>query len=152
MTSSRSRVLLALGLSLVLATACSSAKRAGTTSPAPPRADVTAEDIERAPGQTIEEILKGRVSGVTVTNADNGISVRIRGFSSFYGNNEPLYVLDGVPFAPGPSGLVTGISPHDIESIKVLKDPADTALYGIRGGNGVILITTKSAAMVKKPS
>jgi TonB-dependent SusC/RagA subfamily outer membrane receptor len=151
MTSPRSRVLLALGASLALSTACSSTKQAGKA-PSPPRADVTAEDIERAPGQTIEEILKGRVSGVTVAQGDRGITVRIRGFTSFYGSNEPLYVLDGVPFAPGPGGLVTGVDPYDIESIRVLKDPADTALYGMRGANGVIVITTKSTAIVKKPS
>jgi TonB-dependent SusC/RagA subfamily outer membrane receptor len=151
MTSSFSRVPLALGLSLALVTGCASGRGGATKAPSPPRADVTAEDIERAPGQPIEEILKGRVSGVTVTNADNGISVRIRGFSSFYGSNEPLYVLDGVPFSPGPGGLVTGIGPYDIETIRVLKDPADTALYGMRGANGVIVITTKSTALVKKP-
>lgn len=152
MTSSCSRVPIALGLSLALVTGCTSTKRAGTKSPAPPRADVTAEDIERAPGQSVEEILKGRVSGVTVTGVDNGIVVRIRGFSSVYGSNEPLYVLDGVPFTPGPGGLLAGIGPYDIESIRVLKDPADTALYGMRGANGVILITTKTATVMKKPS
>ena len=77
--------------------------------------------------------------------ADGGIAVRIRGVSSFYGNNEPLYVLDGMPIQPGPNGSLTGINPYDIESIKVLKDPADTAIYGIRGANGVIVIKTKTA-------
>jgi TonB-dependent SusC/RagA subfamily outer membrane receptor len=59
------------------------------------------------------------------------------------GNNAPLYVVDGVAFRPGANGELVGINPYDIESIKVLKNASDTALYGIRGGNGVIEITTK---------
>ncbi|HJQ18930.1 MAG TPA: TonB-dependent receptor plug domain-containing protein [Gemmatimonadaceae bacterium] len=56
---------------------------------------------------------------------------------------EPLYLLDGVPYNPGPGGLLIGINPDDIASIKALKDPAELSLYGMRGGNGVISITTK---------
>src|SRR3954470_24902129 len=59
------------------------------------------------------------------------------------GSNQPLYLLDGVPFTPGPGGLLIGINPHDIASIKALKDPTDLSLYGMRGANGVISITTK---------
>ena len=59
------------------------------------------------------------------------------------GRTEPLYLLDGVPYTPGPGGLLIGINPNDIQSIRALKDPADLALYGMRGGNGVIVITTK---------
>ena len=76
----------------------------------------------------------------------------IRGATSIYGNNEPLYVLDGIPIQPGPGGTLAGISPYDIESIQVLKDPADTALYGMRGANGVIVIKTKRALRKKNPS
>jgi TonB-dependent SusC/RagA subfamily outer membrane receptor len=131
---------------------CKSAQPA-ETEPAPvPRADVTSEDIQRAPGQSVEEILKGRVAGVTVTRSDGGIAVRIRGATSIYGSNEPLYVLDGVPIQPGPGGSLSGIDPYDIESIQVLKDPADTALYGMRGANGVIVIKTKRALRKKSPS
>ena len=153
MTSFCSRVLPALGLGLALSTACQSAQRTETESSAPPRRDdVTAEDIERSPGQPIEELLKDRVAGVTVTQGQGGLVVRIRGVSSFYGNNEPLYVLDDVPITPGPGGVLRGISPYDIESINVLKDPADTALYGVRGANGVILIKTKRPMKKKTPS
>jgi len=56
---------------------------------------------------------------------------------------EPLFILDGVPYTPGPGGVLVGINPHDIASIKGLKDPAELALYGMRGGNGVIVITMK---------
>lgn len=107
-------------------------------------ATIDARTIGQSPNESIEKMLEGRVAGVTVSRAaDGGIAVRIRGTSSFYGNNEPLYILDGVPFEPGSGGSLTGISPQDIESIRVLKDAADTALYGARGANGVIIIKTK---------
>jgi TonB-dependent SusC/RagA subfamily outer membrane receptor len=150
MTSPVPHVLPALGLTLVLIAGCTA--RRAENNPPPPRADVTSEDIQRAPGQPIEEILKGRVAGVTVTQTQGGIAVRIRGITSLYGSNEPLYVLDGVPITPGPGGSLTGIDPYDIESIQVLKDPADTALYGMRGANGVIVIKTKRPVRSKKPS
>jgi TonB-dependent SusC/RagA subfamily outer membrane receptor len=105
---------------------------------------VTAEDIERQPGQPIEQVLMGRFPGVTVTRtADGGVSVRIRGTTSIRGSNEPLYVIDGVEIQPGPGGSLVGINPNDIASIEVIKDPAGEAMYGVRGANGVIVITTK---------
>jgi TonB-dependent SusC/RagA subfamily outer membrane receptor len=105
---------------------------------------VTSDEIHPAPGDPIEKVLQGRVSGVVVTSSpDGGISVRIRGASSFSGNSEPLYVIDGVPITPGPGGSLSGLSPYDIESIKVLKDPAELTMYGSRGANGVIVIKTK---------
>ena len=105
---------------------------------------VTAEDIERAPGKPIEELLMSRFPGVQVTRApDGGIAVRIRGTTSIYGSNEPLYVIDGVPIRPRPGGALFGINPYDIASIKVLKDAASTTMYGVRGANGVIVVTTK---------
>lgn len=105
---------------------------------------VRADDIQRQPGESIEQILAGRVAGVDVSRTpDGGISVRIRGAASFTGSTQPLYVIDGMPIEPGPNGSLTGINPHDIESIKVLKNPADVGLYGIRGANGVIVIKTK---------
>jgi TonB-dependent SusC/RagA subfamily outer membrane receptor len=152
MTSSLSSII-GVALTVGLVSGCGSSQKSTDNAPPPSKgADVTAEDIERAPGQSIEEILKGRVAGVTVTEADGGIAVRIRGQTSIYGSNEPLYVLDGVPITPGPGGSLVGISPYDIESIKVLKDPADTALYGMRGANGVIEIRTKRALKRKNPS
>ena len=105
---------------------------------------VTSDDVDQQPVRSVEEMLKGRVSGVQVMQAPGGgIAVRIRGASSFNGSNEPLYVLDGFPITPGPGGALTGINPYDIASIDVLKDAASTAIYGSRGANGVILITTK---------
>lgn len=88
----------------------------------------------------VEELLVG-IPGVQVMQLSRGYSVRIRGASSFYGSTEPLYVVDGMPLSGGPAGLL-GISPHDVRRIEVLKDAGSLAMYGVRGGNGVILITT----------
>jgi TonB-dependent SusC/RagA subfamily outer membrane receptor len=85
-----------------------------------------------------------RIPGIWVTRtADGGVAIRIRGGTSILGNNEPLYIIDGVPIEPGPNGALTGINPNDIASIEVLKDAASTTLYGMRGANGVIIIKTK---------
>jgi len=112
--------------------------------PEPGEPAVTAEDIERAPGKPIEELLMTRFPGVQVTRAsDGGLAIRIRGAMSMHGSDEPLYVIDGVPIRPGPGGSLFGINPYDITSIKVLKDPADTLMWGMRGANGVIVIKTK---------
>jgi len=85
-----------------------------------------------------------RVPGVWISRtADGGIAIRIRGTSSLMGNTEPLYIIDDVPINPGPNGALTGINPHDIASIEVVKDATGTAMYGVRGANGVIIIKTK---------
>ena len=141
------RALAMLGMA-VLSAGCGSGRRgASGESPAGrTTATVTADDIQRTAGddQQIEKSLAGRVAGVVVTRTpDGGIAVRIRGGSSLYGNNAPLYVVDGMPVEVGPSGALTGINPNDIESIKVLKDPAETSMYGARGANGVIVIRLK---------
>jgi TonB-dependent starch-binding outer membrane protein SusC len=148
MTRLPAGALLPIALLVGFAGACGGSRRPSAPRPDPTAAasTVTAEEIERkvGSGQPIERVLEGRVSGVTIEPAaGGGIAVRIRGTSSFYGSNEPLYVVDGVPFNVGPRGALTGINPYDIESIQVLKNPADTAIYGIRGANGVIVIKTK---------
>jgi TonB-dependent SusC/RagA subfamily outer membrane receptor len=140
------RAVLCYGVLLGISAGCASR---GPNAPQPrPRekSTVTSEDIQRqgASDEPLERVLQGRVAGVTVSRSpDGGIAVRIRGAASIYGNSEPLYVLDGMPIQPGPNGSLTGINPSDIESIKVLKDAADTAMYGVRGANGVIVIKTK---------
>ena len=111
----------------------------------------------------IDQLLQGRAAGVQVQQNSSalgsGVSVRIRGSNSLRGNNEPLYVVDGIIIASAgedvlPAGGVgnsgqeaqnglTGINPRDIESIEILKDASATAIYGSRGANGVVLITTK---------
>jgi len=136
------RALLASVLTLSLLAACAQSPPPRTEPD--PNATLSATDIQRAPGDPIEKLLMSRSPGVYVGRGiDGGIVVRIRGGSSVHGNNEPLYILDGVPFQPGPGGSLTGINPYDIESIKVLKDAADITMYGARGGNGVIVIKTK---------
>lgn len=108
---------------------------------------VTSKEIDRSPaaGESIERLLQGRVAGVIVTQTADGIAVRIRGGTSEYGNNEPLYIVNGMAVAAGPNGSLAGISAYDIESITVLKDAASMTMYGSRGANGVIVIKTKRA-------
>ncbi|MDB4881703.1 MAG: hypothetical protein JWL95_469 [Gemmatimonadetes bacterium] len=94
---------------------------------------------------SIEELIEGRAPGVQVLRRTDGtFALRIRGTSSPSGNNEPLIVIDGSPSSYTRSGqALAGINPHDVVRIDVLKDAASTAFYGMRGGNGVIVITTR---------
>jgi len=111
-----------------------------------PATTVSGEELDRAGNDPIEKTLASKVPGVVITRTpDGGIAVRIRGNGSIYANAEPLYVIDGLAVQPGPSGALLGINPHDIESIEVLKDAASLSYYGLRAGNGVILIKTKRA-------
>ena len=106
---------------------------------------VEEEEIKALPNPTVEQALQGRSAGVQVTknSASPGgeVSVRIRGGNSIIGNNDPLYVVDGFPIS---QGGISAINPNNIASMEVLKDASATAIYGSRGANGVILITTKS--------
>jgi TonB-dependent SusC/RagA subfamily outer membrane receptor len=93
--------------------------------------------------RTVADMLVGRFPGVEVTPLSNGrVSIRIRGAHSMKGNQEPLFVLDGIPQNVNGS-VLTDLDPHDIQSIDVLKDAASTSAYGSRGANGVILIATR---------
>lgn len=87
----------------------------------------------------------GRVPGLTVLRTPNGgYSLRIRGRSSFYGNDEPLIVIDGMPIRQGgASNALMSLDPGDVARIDVLKDAGATAAYGVQGGNGVLLIATR---------
>lgn len=149
-----SQLSLQAGLLAVLVVGCS--HKTGTSSQAssPVRQqEVTSEDIARAPTQSIEQQLMAKVPGVIVTRTETGdVAIRIRGGTSAYGNNEPLYIVDGQAVVPGPGGGLSGLNPNDIESIKVLKDAASMSMYGSRGGNGVIVIKTKQAnTQAKQP-
>jgi TonB-linked SusC/RagA family outer membrane protein len=103
---------------------------------------VKAKDIAKLPVLGIDQALQGQVAGVQVTQATGApgddISVRIRGVNTL-GNNNPLFIIDGVPT----TGSINMFSTNDIESIEVLKDGAAAAIYGARAANGVVLITTK---------
>jgi len=94
----------------------------------------------------IEEMLAGRVAGLAVLpRADGGFSLRVRGTGSILGSGEPLLVVDGMPIEVGAAGALAGLSPRDVQRIDVLKDAGATAIYGSRGGNGVVVITTRRA-------
>jgi TonB-dependent SusC/RagA subfamily outer membrane receptor len=112
--------------------------------PPPSGATVTADDISRSPTVSIEDQLAAKYPGVWVTRSpDGGIAIRMRGTSTVNASKAPLYVLDGIAIEPGANGALAGISPYDIASIQVVKDATGTAMYGIRGANGVIVIRTK---------
>lgn len=128
---------------VVLLLALAACSTANTNAPPPGGQTVTAADIEKNPNEPIERTLQSRFPAVNVVSTPSGIAVTIGGPASFSGDSAPLYVLDGSPITPGPNGLLTGLNPYDIESIKVLRNPADVAIYGSRGVNGVIVITTK---------
>ncbi len=133
-----------LGLAVVAAPGCHKSRPA-TSAPA-----VSREDLEQHKGEPIEKQIQAKSPGVVVSRtADGGIAVQIRGSSSIMSSNEPLYVIDDIPIRSGPNGALVGINPYEIESISVLKNPEDTAIYGSRGANGVILIRTKKPG--KKP-
>ncbi|SHG81480.1 TonB-linked outer membrane protein, SusC/RagA family [Chryseolinea serpens] len=114
-------------------------------------ASVKSSDLVQTPVSNVVQGLQGRVAGVQITQnsgAPGGnVSVRVRGTNSINGTSEPLYVIDGIQIAN--SGNITDVSPlstinpSDIESVEVLKDASATAIYGARGSNGVVLITTK---------
>ncbi|WP_229311541.1 SusC/RagA family TonB-linked outer membrane protein [Larkinella rosea] len=105
---------------------------------------VTSKDIKAVPVTGVGQALQGRAAGVQVTQASNapggGVTIRIRGGNSINAGNEPLYVIDGFPVY-NESGA--NLNPNDIESMEILKDASATAIYGSRGANGVVLITTK---------
>jgi TonB-dependent SusC/RagA subfamily outer membrane receptor len=120
----------------------------GRGQPAGPEADrpgttITARDIEGRPAARIEEVMVGKFSGVQVFQGPDGLVVRIRGASSVYGSNDPLYVIDDMVVQPAAGGALVGLNPNDIEKIEVLKDIGQTARWGVQGANGVVLITTK---------
>ncbi|MBN7802882.1 TonB-dependent receptor [Algoriphagus aestuariicola] len=107
---------------------------------------VGAEDISALPVTNLAASLQGRAAGVAVTNTGSPGTdpiVRIRGIGTV-GNNDPLYVIDGMP-----AGGLNQINPADIESVEILKDASTAAIYGSRGANGVILVTTKKGKVGK---
>ncbi|HAI41478.1 MAG TPA: SusC/RagA family TonB-linked outer membrane protein, partial [Maribacter sp.] len=124
---------------------------------------VRSEELEQVPVSTFEQTLRGSTAGLQASAVDGApggnTQVRIRGIGSISASSEPLYVIDGIPVQNGSIGTIdnggsstnvmASINPNDIASISVLKDAASTAIYGSRGANGVILITTKSGSSGK---
>ncbi len=105
---------------------------------------VTSEQLRKMPMTTIDQGLQGRAAGVQVTQTDAApggtVSIRIRGGTSINNSNEPLYVVDGFPLTS-----IKSLNPNDIESMEILKDASATAIYGSRGANGVVIISTRQA-------
>jgi TonB-dependent SusC/RagA subfamily outer membrane receptor len=143
--------------------ACGTGRSSPSVAPAPDsvsvgygrqaRTDVTGaigtiseKDLDGMRVSRVEELIQGRIAGVYVIRMANGdFSVRVRGAKTFgIGSDEPLYVVDGMPLMTGSlRNALMGIAPQDIARIDVLKDAGATAVYGAKGANGVILITTK---------
>lgn len=103
---------------------------------------ISSEDIQEVPVTDMGSAIQGRVPGVTVLSSGNrpgsGSYIRVRGRRSLTASNDPLFVVDGIPMEGG----IDDINPRDIESMEVLKDASATAIYGSRGANGVVLVTT----------
>ena len=120
---------------------------------------IKSDELMKSNPVSINQSLQGRIAGVQVNQNDGapgaGVSIQIRGANSFSTSTEPLYIVDGIPFTtsgtPGTgqsemlqtTNPLSAINPADIESIEILKDASATAIYGSRGANGVVLITTK---------
>lgn len=105
---------------------------------------ITEADFDQMPVSRVEDMLRDRVPGLVVQRRNGELSIQIRGVRSLIGGNEPLVVIDGMPVAGRTAGQVLSLlSPSDISRIDVLKDAGSTAVYGSRGANGVILVTTK---------
>jgi TonB-dependent SusC/RagA subfamily outer membrane receptor len=131
------------GLSLLIVdvVACASGPQTGQSA------------IERPPAPTedsrddglVKLLRAGSSPALNITRTAKGeIAVHLmRGPSSFYSSSGPLYLVDDVPYTPSADGSLTGINPYDIESIKALTKPEETAVYGVRGANGVIVIKLK---------
>lgn len=152
----------AIGIEEVVAIGYGTVKKSDLTGTV---SSVKSEDLLLSSVSSVDQAIQGRISGVQITQASSepggGVSIRIRGSSSVNAGNEPLYVIDGVPIDNNTISSLGGekvannrntrnpmnsLNPSDIESIEVLKDASASAIYGSRGANGVILITTKSGS------
>ena len=124
----------------VIVVAYGTAKKSSFTGSA---AAISSDKLDSRPVSTVTKALDGQVAGVTVTSGGgqpgSDASIIVRGFGSINAYNDPLYVVDGIPY----NGALNTISPQDIESMTVLKDASASALYGARAANGVVIITTK---------
>ncbi|WP_236704828.1 SusC/RagA family TonB-linked outer membrane protein [Hymenobacter sp. AT01-02] len=114
-------------------------------------ASISGESLREVPSANISQALQGRLPGVQFSQSSSqpgaSTQIRIRGTRSLGASNDPLIVLDGIPFP----GSIGDINPNDIQSVDILKDASATAIYGSRGANGVVLITTKGGKTGQKP-
>ncbi len=109
---------------------------------------VKGDEMIQLPTMRVDQALQGRAAGVSVQNTDGqpggNVTIRVRGGNSILGGNNALVVIDGLQ-----GGNINNLNPNDIESVEILKDASATAIYGARGANGVILITTRKGAIGK---
>ena len=129
---------------------------------------IKSEDLKRGGSSDVAHGLQGKIAGVDVKQSDGspgaGVSITVRGSNSFTTSSQPLYIVDGVPYGTDPNGTpgsdansgnnqqtspLSMINPNDIEKIEVLKDASATAIYGSRGANGVVIITTRKGEVGK---
>ncbi len=152
----------AIGIEEVVAVGYGTMKRSDLTGAV---TSVKGDQLESTPANTFVQTLQGRAAGVDIKAASNapggGIRIRIRGSNSINASSEPLYVIDGFPIDNNdvtpdgagnnalPQSPLSTLSPNEIESIEILKDASATAIYGSRGANGVVLITTKRGQVGK---
>lgn len=131
----------ATGLDEVIVLGYGSAKKSDLTGSV---GQVSGVELTKSSGAVLQQALQGKVAGAQITQTSGSpgadLRVRIRGSNSVYYGNDPLYVIDGVPVS---DGSLSYINPNDVESISVLKDASATAIYGARGANGVVMVTTK---------
>lgn len=123
---------------------------------------VSGEDMQKVPHTTFESSLQGKASGVLMTSTSGklgeALNIRVRGTNSITASNQPLYVIDGMIIASDNFGISNNqpmnplitLDPNDIESVQILKDASSSAIYGSRGSNGVVIITTKSGKKNQK--
>lgn len=142
---------LALGAIVGITGCSSSGEVVGDERATRDTAAVQIDDNDRLRARRVEDLLVGRVSGVRVQQSARGIRVIIRGQNSIVGSSEPLYVVDGMPIEAAPGRALIGLNPRDIESIRVLKDPVETSMYGMRGANGVVIIKTLTTSSRPAP-
>ncbi len=141
-TKATSLLFTALLAGLLFTAGCSGSGEATSKRPEPNT--ISGEDAARTPTVRLADLIVQRVPGITVTESGGGrIKVRVRGITSFTANNQPLFVVDGMPVDPEPDGSLPGVVLTEIEWIKVYKDPVDTSRWGMRGANGVIVVKTK---------
>lgn len=120
------------------------AQTANPAPPPPPPASMRTTESARERASSLAQLLQGRLSGVMVSpSPDGGIVVRMGAPTSFMSGQAPLLVVDGVPVET--NNTLSWLDPADVESVQALKDPSQTAIYGVRGANGVILIKTKGS-------
>jgi len=147
-----------IGLEEVIAIGYGTVKKSDLTGSV---SSIKAEDLQKLPVTSFDQAIQGRAAGVQVTQASSApggkVLIRVRGGNSLSSSNEPLYVVDGYPISAGTSAGGSGagqnplatLNTSDISSIEILKDASATAIYGARGANGVVLITTKRGQIGK---